>query len=586
MTLNRTLLPYAAMALGAGIFLIDITQPLGTSVAILYVAVILIGIWAPHPYFAVVAAAAGTALTWIDLPLSPQAPVSNLRIAFLNRAMVVTVLWITALLVSRLRATLQELAERTVRAQLYLDVAGVMLVVTDRRQRIVLLNKKARALLHAGDEDLAARDWYETFVPERVRESVRETHRKYLAGEPVGDIVDYPVVTRRGEERMIHWHRAIVRDAAGNVIGTIGSGEDLTPTRVAEAALRKSIKDLQDIKYAIDQSAIVAITDVHGTITYANDKFCEISKYSREELLGQDHRIINSGYHPKEFIRDLWRTIARGQVWRGELKNRARDGAIYWVDTTIVPFLDERGKPYQYMAIRSDITERKRQEERMREQAALTRLGEMAAVVAHEVRNPLAGIRGALQIIATRLPADSRDRSVIGDILARLDSLNNIVQDLLLFARPRPPRADKVSLGSLIDGTIDLLKKDPNFARMEVNVQGGDPVIEGDVEQLQAVFMNLLINAAQASGGSGQLEISLASRDGHCEVTVRDHGPGIPPEVRERIFEPFFTTKHRGTGLGLPTAKRVVELHKGTIEVTTPPDGGTLVRVSLPIERR
>jgi PAS domain S-box-containing protein len=586
MTLNRNLLPYVAIALGAGIFLVDISQPLGTSVAILYVAVILIGIWAPHQYFAVVAAAAGTALTWIDLPLSPAAPAGNLRIAFVNRLMVVTVLWITALLVARLRTTLQELAERTLRAQLYLDVAGVMLVVTDRRQRIILLNKKARALLRVENEDLAGRDWYDTFVPERVRETVRTAHRKYLAGEPIGEIADYPVVTRRGEERMIHWHRAIVRDAAGNVIGTIGSGEDLTPTRIAEAALRKSIKDLQDIKYAIDQSAIVAITDVHGNITFANDKFCEISKYSREELLGQDHRIINSGYHPKEFIRELWRTIARGQVWRGELKNRAKDGTIYWVDTTIVPFLDERGKPYQYMAIRSDITERKRQEERMREQAALTRLGEMAAVVAHEVKNPLAGIRGALQIIGTRLPADSRDRSVIGDILARLDSLNNIVQDLLLFARPRAPRADRVALGSLIAGTIDLLKKDPTFARMDVKVRGGDPVIEGDVEQLQTVFLNLLINAAQASGGAGELEILLASSDGRCDVTVRDHGPGIPPDVRERIFEPFFTTKHRGTGLGLPTARRVIELHKGTIEVTTPPDGGTMVRVSLPIERR
>lgn len=224
--------------------------------------------------------------------------------------------------------------------------------------------------------------------------------------------------------------------------------------------------------------------------------------------------------------------------------------------------------------------------QRERGPGRLTRLGEMAAVVAHEVKNPLAGIRGALQIIGTRLPADSRDRSAIGDILARLDSLNNIVQDLLLFARPRAPRADKVALGSLIEGTIDLLRKDPNFARMQVDVRGGNPVIEGDVEQLQTVFMNLLINAAQAMGGAGQLDVSLASRNGRCDVTVRDHGPGIPPEVRDRIFEPFFTTKHRGTGLGLPTAKRVVELHKGTIEVFAPADGGTLVRVSLPLERR
>jgi signal transduction histidine kinase len=222
----------------------------------------------------------------------------------------------------------------------------------------------------------------------------------------------------------------------------------------------------------------------------------------------------------------------------------------------------------------------------MREQAALTRLGEMAAVVAHEVKNPLAGIRGALQIIGTRLPADSRDRSVIGDILARLDSLNNIVQDLLLFARPRAPRADKVAVGALVAGTIDLLKKDPNFARMNVTMSGGNPTVEGDIEQLQTVFMNLLINAAQASGGAGPLEVTLGSEDGRCQVTVRDHGPGIPPEVRDRIFEPFFTTKHRGTGLGLPTAKRVIELHKGTIAVDTPPDGGTRVTVSLPLQRR
>ena len=344
------------------------------------------------------------------------------------------------------------------------------------------------------------------------------------------------------------------------------------------------VQQLEDFKRALDHAAIVATTDVTGTITYVNDKFCEISGYSREELLGQDHRIINSGYHSKEFIRDLWRTIAAGHVWYGEIRNRAKDGHFYWVDTTIVPFLNEHGKPYQYIAIRADITARKAAEAQLAQQAALARVGQLAAVVAHEVRNPLAGIKGAIQILISRRSQGDSELPVMRDIIGRIDALSELINDLMLFARPRPPRFSAIELRPLVQDAIIVVRRDPSGETLRITVGGEDVSATVDAEMVRATVLNLLLNAAQAMAGRGDITITLSRRDGLANIEVRDSGPGIPPDIRDQVFEPFFTTKARGGGLGLPIARRTAELHGGWITLECPPGGGTVVTLALPIE--
>lgn len=220
--------------------------------------------------------------------------------------------------------------------------------------------------------------------------------------------------------------------------------------------------------------------------------------------------------------------------------------------------------------------------EQLRDQAALVRLGEMAALVAHEVKNPLAGVRGAIQVIGRRLPPESKDAAVVGDVIARIDALNELVNDLLLFARPPQAQQELTDLVALAQETSLVLGQDPVARDVRFKVEGSAPLVMADPKLLKIVLGNLFLNAADAMKHEGTIRTAISVSDGICRIAVADSGPGIPSDIRDRIFEPFFTTKARGTGIGLATAKRLVEVHQGRIGVDCPPAGGTVVTIELP----
>jgi two-component system NtrC family sensor kinase len=211
-------------------------------------------------------------------------------------------------------------------------------------------------------------------------------------------------------------------------------------------------------------------------------------------------------------------------------------------------------------------------------------MGQLAAVVAHEVRNPLAGIRGAIQILSRRMPGEE-DRKVMARIVERVDTLNALTEDLLVYARPRTPALAPVSLERILGGAQRLLAGHADLAGVSVAVTGMDVTLEADEKMLQDAFLNLFLNAAQAMGGRGTVRVAVRDGADVAQIDVEDDGPGIPPDVLDHLFEPFFTTRHRGTGLGLPIVKRDVEAHGGDVTVSRLETGGTRVTVSLPLRQ-
>jgi two-component system sensor kinase FixL len=456
------------------------------------------------------------------------------------------------------------------------------IIVIDARGRIEAINPAAERLFGRTESEVVGKN-----VAMLMPSPYHEEHDGYLAAylaTGVAKIIGKgrEVSGLRRDGSVFPLHLSVGELSIGGERKFTGILHDLSERVRLEERLRASEAHWRSIvESAVDG---IVLIDARGRIEAFNAAAERLFGYTEAEVEGRNVNVLMPApYHDEhdEYLARYLSTGVKKIIGIGrEVVGRRKDGSTFPLHLSVGEV--SVGGERKFTGILHDLTGRVEMEERLREQAALAKLGEMAAVIAHEVKNPLAGIRGAIQVIGSRLPPASREAAVTAEVILRIDGLNALMKDLLLFARAPQPKPAPVDVKSLLVMTADILGQDPGFSKVRVEIGGSAPTLGADADLLRIVFLNLLVNGSHAMQGEGVIQVSVGSDGRNCHIAFSDHGPGIANEIREKIFTPFFTTKSRGTGLGLPTAKRLVEAHNGTISIECPPGGGTTVTVELP----
>jgi two-component system, cell cycle sensor histidine kinase and response regulator CckA len=343
----------------------------------------------------------------------------------------------------------------------------------------------------------------------------------------------------------------------------------------------------------------ILITDSAGAIVWVNRAFAELTGYSREEVIGKNPRILKSFEHDHIFYEQLWSTIQSGKVWRGEIRNRKKDGSLYTEEMTITPVLSG-GRISYYIDIKQDITEKKKLEAQYRQAQKMEAVGRLAGGIAHDFNNILGVILGFSELSLAKLEAGHPVAKHLAQIKVATERAARLTKQLLAFSRQQVSYPRVVDLNPVVEQLGDMLQRvvgDDIAIRLKLSRPLGN--LRADVGQLEQVLMNLIVNARDAISDTG--EITIETRDveldhsyqrqhepvvpgNYVMLSVSDSGCGMTEETKSRIFEPFFTTKEpgKGTGLGLSTVYGIVKQNAGYIWVYSEPQKGTTFKLYFP----
>jgi len=461
--------------------------------------------------------------------------------------------------------------------------------------RIIFCNDYLLNLTGWKQKEVIGQDWFDSCVIPEDRQRIRTAYTEIITGDAPPHTVESHIMTKTGEPRLFSWANTLSCGRFGEVTTLTSIGQDITQQHKSEEQLRK-------LSRAVEQSYnSVMITDAQGVIEYINPRFTKLTGYSEEEVLGQTPRILKSGKNNDTDYHQLWQMIKRGNEWRGVFHNRKKNGELYWEDTMISPIRNEQGEIAHFLAIKEDITEhmrlKKEVEERNQELArtqTLTAMGRMATMIAHDLRNPLSSIKMTLQIWGKRAEEswgeEAREMKQIS--LDQVRYMENILADLLAFSRPDALNPEWLNINKLLDSAINTTQKtiQKYDARIITEYQSHLPTIHGDATKLRQVFSNLIMNALESADNVNHIpniriiaRVEVDNSTPAIRIDIHDNGGGIDPAQKDRLFEPFFTTHAKGTGLGLPIVKRILDQHHGQISLDTDENNGACARVILPI---